>query len=101
MLPSRPRPPHTHTQIGLKLASKACYDPSEAVNLWIRMQQSEGGGSGGPGVDFLSTHPANAKRIEQIKSWLPEAYEIRNQSCGAGMAQSVSSFSSKTGSFWR
>lgn len=86
-------------QIGLKLASRACYDPAEAANLWVRMQQSEGGS--GSGVDFLSTHPANSKRIEHIKKWLPEANEIREQSCGSGMGQQASAFNNLTGSFWR
>jgi predicted Zn-dependent protease len=44
------------------------------------MQQSESGAGGN--IDFLSTHPANAKRIEQIKRWLPEVQQIRADSCG-------------------
>lgn len=61
----------TMNQIGLKLAARACYNPAEAANLWVRMQKSEGGGGAG-NIDFLSTHPANSRRIEQIKEWLPE-----------------------------
>lgn len=38
--------------------------------MWERMQQAEGGSP--QGLDFLSTHPANQKRIQQIKKWLPE-----------------------------
>lgn len=34
--------------------------------MWQRMSESEGG-SGGSSVDFMSTHPANAKRI-QVRS---------------------------------
>lgn len=30
--------------------------------MWERMSESEGGG--GSSMDFLSTHPANAKRIK-------------------------------------
>jgi Zn-dependent protease with chaperone function len=40
--------------------------------MWERMQQSEGGS----GVDFLSTHPANERRIKAIQGWLPEVGEI-------------------------
>lgn len=36
--------------------------------MWERMQQSEGGS----GIDFLSTHPANERRIKAIRKWLPE-----------------------------
>lgn len=39
--------------------------------MWQRMSESEGGaGGGGLNVDFLSTHPANAKRI-QVSHSLP------------------------------
>jgi predicted Zn-dependent protease len=31
--------------------------------MWQRMSESEGGGKG-MNVDFMSTHPANAKRIQ-------------------------------------
>ena len=31
--------------------------------MWQRMSESEGGGKG-INVDFMSTHPANAKRIQ-------------------------------------
>ena len=31
--------------------------------MWQRMSESEGGGKG-LNVDFMSTHPANAKRIQ-------------------------------------
>jgi predicted Zn-dependent protease len=34
--------------------------------MWQRMSESEGGG--GLSVDFLSTHPANAKRIKVSSS---------------------------------
>jgi Zn-dependent protease with chaperone function len=55
--------------IGLILMSKAGYDPSEAMKFWQRM---EGSGSSGSS-EFLSTHPSDATRIEQIRTWLPEA----------------------------
>lgn len=38
--------------------------------MWERMSASEGGK--GLSVDFLSTHPANAKRIKQLENWMPE-----------------------------
>lgn len=45
------------------ISRRACYDPSESTRMWQRMSESEGG-KGGLNVDFLSTHPANAKRIQ-------------------------------------
>lgn len=56
-------------RIGLMLTARAGYDPQEAVPFWGRM--NEKGKSATP--EFLSTHPAPATRIEDIKSHLPEA----------------------------
>jgi predicted Zn-dependent protease len=56
--------------IGLILMAKAGYDPHYAVTFWQRMAKE---GSGKKPPEFLSTHPADEKRIEQIKTWLPEA----------------------------
>ncbi|KAL0252311.1 hypothetical protein I308_101700 [Cryptococcus tetragattii IND107] len=62
--------------------SRACFDPTESSKMWERMSASEGGK--GLSVDFLSTHPANAKRIKQLENWMPEALQIRAASpCGA------------------
>ncbi|OCF31676.1 mitochondrial metalloendopeptidase OMA1 [Kwoniella heveanensis BCC8398] len=67
--------------IGLRLMSKACFDPTESTKMWERMSESEGG-TGLP-TDFLSTHPANAKRIKQLEKWMPDALSIRAASpCG-------------------
>jgi len=59
--------------IGVLLAADAGYDPRESVHLWERMEQMSGGG--GPS-EFLSTHPGNETRIEQLKAWMPEAMAI-------------------------
>ena len=56
--------------IGLILMAKAGYDPSTAVPFWERMSKLQ---QGGTPPEFLSTHPSDATRIEQIKQWLPEA----------------------------
>lgn len=55
--------------IGLILMAKAGYDPREAIGFWRRMAKA--GETKGP--VFLSTHPADEKRIAQIKEWMPEA----------------------------
>ena len=68
--------------IGLRLMAEAGYDPREAVPFWERM-------SGCPRQmigkvcfraqqsipEFLSTHPSDATRINQIEAWLPEAMQ--------------------------
>lgn len=66
--------------IGLRLMAEAGYDPREAVSFWERM-------SGCPRAminklcfrsqqaipEFLSTHPSDVTRINQIEAWIPEA----------------------------
>lgn len=55
--------------IGLILMAKAGYDPARAVAFWRRMQRQ----SGAEPPEFLSTHPANERRIEELQEKLPEA----------------------------
>lgn len=57
--------------IGLILMAKAGYDPRAARDLWVRMAEASKGQSRPP--EFLSTHPSEATRIQQIEGWLPEA----------------------------
>lgn len=60
-------------RIGLKMMARACYNPNEAASMWTRMQALEGKSSSSvSSLDFLSTHPANEKRVVNIRSWLPE-----------------------------
>ena len=56
-------------EIGLKLMSKAGYDPAESVNFWDRFAKASGG-KGPPA--FLSTHPSSDKRRDRLKEMLPE-----------------------------
>jgi predicted Zn-dependent protease len=57
--------------IGLILMAKAGYDPRVAIDLWERMEKKDGGRSAPP--EFLSTHPGYETRVQQIRSFLPEA----------------------------
>ena len=61
--------------IGLLLAAQAGYDPREAVHLWERMAQA----SKGAPPEFLSTHPSNETRIQDLQKWMPEALAIYNR----------------------
>src|SRR5699024_4804885 len=56
-------------KIGLTLMAIAGYDPAAAIGLWKRMSQQ--GGKTPP--EFLSTHPSNQTRINNIKKWIDDA----------------------------
>jgi predicted Zn-dependent protease len=55
---------------GLIFAAKAGYNPQEAINLWERMEKAS---NGQKPPEFLSTHPSEGRRIEQLKKFMPEA----------------------------
>jgi len=57
-------------KIGLQIMAIAGYDPKEAAELWKRMKANSGG-QGPP--EFLSTHPSNDTRINNLTVWAPEA----------------------------
>jgi predicted Zn-dependent protease len=56
-------------QLGLIFMAMAGYDPHAAVGFWERMSKR---GSGAP-PEFLSTHPSDKRRIEDIRKKIPEA----------------------------
>lgn len=70
--------------LGLRIMSRACFDPREASRLWTRMSESEGGGGGGGVLGsaqaLLSTHPVSSQRIKNMEKWLPEAMSTREAS---------------------
>ena len=57
-------------RMGLIFMAMAGYDVHEAPRFWERMQALSGNQSAS---DFLSTHPSNAKRIEELNAAIPEA----------------------------
>jgi predicted Zn-dependent protease len=57
-------------RLGLIFMSMAGYDPNVAVSFWERMA-AQSGGQAPP--EFLSTHPSDQTRINDIKKHLPEA----------------------------
>jgi predicted Zn-dependent protease len=56
--------------IGIILMAKAGYDPHASVELWKRMQAAA---TGQRPSEWLSTHPSEATRIQQLEGWMPEA----------------------------
>ena len=55
-------------RIGLELAARAGYDPRAGVTLWQKMIAAN---KGGRPPEFLSSHPADATRVQEIESLLP------------------------------
>lgn len=63
-------------RIGIKLMAIAGYDPDEAADLWRRMKEQSGGG--GP-PQFLSTHPSNDERINNLEKWSDDAKAVARE----------------------
>ncbi|MGK0379607.1 M48 family metallopeptidase [Patiriisocius sp. Uisw_017] len=59
-------------KIGLTLMAIAGYDPLIGARLWERMSQQGGDAP----QEFLSTHPANQTRIDNIVKWAPDARAV-------------------------
>ncbi len=63
-------------QQGQIYMARAGYDPAEAVEVWKRMGALK---KGNAPPEFLSTHPADDRRRDQLQSWLPTAQKIYDQ----------------------
>lgn len=77
-------------KLGLIFMAMAGYDPSAAAAFWTRMSQSSGGST----PEFMSTHPSDNSRIQQIQKDLPEALKYYKSG-------SVNSGSAKTSNQWK
>ena len=57
-------------KLGMVFMIMAGYKPEEAINVWVRMSERAGGNAP---PEFLSTHPSNQTRINNLKAYLPTA----------------------------
>ncbi|KAI0331583.1 hypothetical protein GY45DRAFT_1300811 [Cubamyces sp. BRFM 1775] len=71
-------------KIGLRLSSRACFDPEAVPEMFKRLGQLERA-KAGRHIDFMATHPASEKRSEVLRQMLPEAYTVQAASpmCGS------------------
>ena len=56
-------------KLGLQLMARAGYDPAASIDFWKRMSESGGKNP----LEFLSTHPSNETRIQNLEQFIPEA----------------------------
>lgn len=78
-------------ELGLIFMAMAGYDPNQAASFWMRMSQQ-----GGSTPEFMSTHPSDNTRIQQIQKYLPEAMKYYKGGTGT-----TSSGSAKTSNQWK
>ena len=62
--------------VGLELMARAGFDPRQSVDLWRNMAEASGGGGQ---AEFLSTHPSNDSRINNLSSHMDEAMQLYRQ----------------------
>jgi len=73
--------------IGMIYMARAGYDPREAVEFWKRFAEKKNKKNGFKMPAFLSTHPADDKRVEELAKLLPIAlkeYEMAVKKYGKG-----------------
>jgi metalloendopeptidase OMA1, mitochondrial len=71
-------------QAGQIYMARAGYDPSESIKLWERMNASK---NGAEPPEFISTHPSDQNRRNNLANWLPTAqaeYNKAPQKYGTG-----------------
>ncbi|KAF8639023.1 hypothetical protein AX17_001775 [Amanita inopinata Kibby_2008] len=75
--------PNSRTQereadlIGLRLMSRACFDPMAAPKMFEQLDKIDSRTASKVNLDFFQTHPSSKSRVEYLKQALPEGYAIR------------------------
>ncbi|MDF9393032.1 MULTISPECIES: M48 family metallopeptidase [Methylococcus] len=78
--------PYSRTQeseadlLGLDLMARAGFDPRQSIELWNNMESA----GGGQPIEFLSTHPSHATRIQDLAKRMPHALDLQRQAAAKG-----------------
>ncbi len=67
--------------IGVDLMSKAGFDPRFSISLWQKMEQAS---QGKQPIEFMSTHPSHATRIQNLEQHMPQAMGLFQQAQSMG-----------------
>lgn len=67
--------------IGLDLMARAGFDPRQSINLWLKMDRAS---QGGQPIEFLSTHPSHASRIDNLNQNMNKALQLQQQAWNSG-----------------
>ncbi|MGQ0751148.1 MAG: M48 family metallopeptidase [Betaproteobacteria bacterium] len=62
-------------RIGVELAARGGFDPRAAITLWQKMAQAGGGGT----PEFLSTHPSDQSRIQDLQMYAQRVMPLYQQ----------------------
>jgi predicted Zn-dependent protease len=60
--------------LGIRYAAQAGYDPAEGAAFWERFSRATG--AGGKPPEFMSTHPSDTSRIENLKGLSQEVMQV-------------------------
>lgn len=85
-LPHSRKQEHEADAIGLRLSSKACFDPRAAPEFFVRIDRLEKS-SKNFSTEFLSTHPMSQTRVRSLIEQLPNAYALQAASSACGDLQ--------------
>ncbi len=67
--------------IGVDLMAKAGFDPRQSIGLWQKMEQAS---QGRQPLEFMSTHPSHATRIQDLEKHMPQAIGLFQQAQAQG-----------------
>jgi len=68
-------------KIGLDLMARAGFDPRQSIGLWQKMDRAA---QGQQPIEFMSTHPSHATRIQDLEKNMPQAMGLFQQAQAAG-----------------